>query len=153
MLECTLFRFSIFSALKPVRRPQRRQRGKGGVKTGSRCCRGETWGWPSLQNQVKSALLTPGRRVGPLEYIQSHPRLSKSATPPRMQSSLRAVTPGVTTVERRGSKVWKGRCAPRCNGGLRPPHAHKHHKIKPTTKIVQRAREHRLPVFTPPLPC
>ena len=41
---------------------------------------------------------------------------------------------------RRGSKVWKGRCAPRCNGGLRPPHAHKRHKIKPTIKIVQRAR-------------
>ena len=41
-----------------------------------------------------------------------------------------------------------GRCAPRCNGGLRPHHAHKHHKTKPTIKIVQRARQHRLPVFT-----
>ena len=69
------------------------------------CFGGETWGWPPPQNQAKSALLTPGRRVGPLEYIQSHPRLSKSATPSKTQSPLRAVTPGVTTVERRASKL------------------------------------------------
>ena len=39
-----------------------------------------------------------------------------------------------SAVQTRGSKVWKGRCAPRCNGGLRPHHAHKHHKTKLTTE-------------------
>ena len=60
----------------------------------------ETRGWPPPQNQAKSALLTPRQRVGPLEYIQSHLRLSKSTTSPRTSSPLRAVTPGVTTLER-----------------------------------------------------
>ena len=30
------------------------------------CFGGKTGGWPSLQNQAKSALLTPRQRVGPL---------------------------------------------------------------------------------------
>ena len=44
------------------------------------------------------------------------------------------------------SYVKYGSCAPRCNGGLRPPHAVDNiYKIIPTLKIVQRARQPRLP--------
>ena len=48
--------------------------------------------------------------------------------------------------------VWKGRAAPRCNGGRSAPHAQNIYKIIPTLKIVQRARQPRLPVLAPPLP-